>query len=74
MNKDLLLGLGRFLLRIPQPIWQQEVARSARSEEHAREVRHKRMNARGSYMRLAQSVFSTPSVQGAIFGFPRNER
>jgi hypothetical protein len=29
MNKSLLLGLGRFLLRIPRPIWQQEVARSA---------------------------------------------
>ena len=33
MNKSLLLGLGRFLLRIPRPIWQQEVARSARASE-----------------------------------------
>jgi hypothetical protein len=35
MNKSLLLGLGRFLLRIPRPIWQQEVARSARASEKA---------------------------------------
>ena len=33
MNKSLLLGLGRFLLRIPRPIWQREVARSARASE-----------------------------------------
>jgi hypothetical protein len=33
MNKSLLLGLGRFLLRIPRPIWQQEVMRSARAAE-----------------------------------------
>ena len=33
MNKSLLLGLWRFLLRIPRPIWQQEVARSARAAE-----------------------------------------
>lgn len=33
MNKSLLLGLGRFLLRIPRPIWQQEVARSVRASE-----------------------------------------
>ena len=33
MNKSLLLGLGRFLLRIPRPIWQQEVARSAQAAE-----------------------------------------
>lgn len=33
MNKSLLLGLGRFFLRIPKPIWQQEVARSARAAE-----------------------------------------
>jgi hypothetical protein len=33
MNKGLLLGLGRFLLRIPRPIWQQEVARSARAAQ-----------------------------------------
>jgi hypothetical protein len=33
MNKSLLLGLGRFLLRIPRPVWQQEVARSARASE-----------------------------------------
>ena len=35
MNKSLLLSLGRFLLRIPRPIWQQEVARSARASEKA---------------------------------------
>ncbi len=29
MNKSLLLGIQRFLLRIPRPIWQQEVERSA---------------------------------------------
>jgi hypothetical protein len=28
MNKSLLLGIWRFLLRIPRPIWQQEVERS----------------------------------------------
>ena len=33
MNKSLLLGLWRFWLRIPRPIWQQEVARSARAAE-----------------------------------------
>ena len=33
MNKSLLLGLWRILLRIPRPIWQQEVARSARASE-----------------------------------------
>jgi hypothetical protein len=33
MNKSILLGLGRFLLRIPRPIWHQEVARSARAAE-----------------------------------------
>lgn len=33
MNKSLLLGLWRFLLRIPRPLWQQEVARSARAAE-----------------------------------------
>ena len=31
MNKSLLLGFRRFLLRIPRPIWQQEVARSVRA-------------------------------------------
>ena len=31
MNKSLLLGISRFLLRIPRPIWQQEVARSERA-------------------------------------------
>ena len=30
MNKSILLGLWRFLLRIPSRIWQQEVLRSAR--------------------------------------------
>jgi len=29
MNKSLLLGIQHFLLRIPRPIWQQEVERSA---------------------------------------------
>ena len=29
MNKSLLLGLWRFLLRIPRPIWQREVEQSA---------------------------------------------
>jgi hypothetical protein len=33
MNKSLLLGLWRIMLRIPRPIWQQEVARSARAAE-----------------------------------------
>jgi hypothetical protein len=33
MNKSLLLGFGRFLLRIPRPIWQQEVTRGARAGE-----------------------------------------
>jgi len=33
MNKSLLLGLWRFVLRIPRSIWQQEVARSARAGE-----------------------------------------
>ena len=33
MNKSLLLGFRRFLLRIPRPIWQQEVARSVRASE-----------------------------------------
>ncbi len=33
MNKSLLLGYRRFILRIPRPIWQQEVARSARASE-----------------------------------------
>ena len=35
MDKSLLLGLWRFVLRIPRPIWQQEVARSARAAEKA---------------------------------------
>jgi hypothetical protein len=30
MQKSLLLGLGRILMRIPKPIWQQEVLRNAR--------------------------------------------
>jgi hypothetical protein len=33
MNKSLLLGVSRFLLRIPRPIWQQEVARSTRAAQ-----------------------------------------
>jgi hypothetical protein len=43
------------------------------SEEHAREYRRKHANLRGSYMTLAQSIYLTPRVQGAIFGFPRKE-
>ena len=35
MNKSLLLGVSRFLLRIPRPIWQREVARSARAAERS---------------------------------------
>ena len=31
MNKSLLLGLWKYLLRIPRQIWQAEVARSAKS-------------------------------------------
>ena len=33
MNKSLLLGIRHFLLRIPRPIWQGEIARSARAAE-----------------------------------------
>jgi hypothetical protein len=33
MDKSLLLGIWRFWLRIPRPIWQQEVARSARANQ-----------------------------------------
>jgi hypothetical protein len=33
MNKSLLLAWGRLFLRIPRPIWQQEIARSARARE-----------------------------------------
>ena len=33
MNKSLLLGWGRLFLRIPRPIWQREIARSARARE-----------------------------------------
>jgi hypothetical protein len=35
MDKSLLLGFWRFLLRIPPPIWRQEVARSARANEQS---------------------------------------
>ena len=35
MNKSLLLGVSRFLLRIPRPIWQRGVARSARTAERS---------------------------------------
>lgn len=31
MNKSLLLGIKRWMFRIPRPIWQQEVVRSARA-------------------------------------------
>jgi hypothetical protein len=44
------------------------------SEEHAKEYRRSHVNIRGSYMTLAQSVYLTPKVQGAIFGFPRREQ
>jgi hypothetical protein len=43
------------------------------SEEHAREYRREHTEVRGSYMTLAQSVFLTPRVQGAIFGLPRKK-
>lgn len=33
MKNGLLLGLWRFMIRIPRPIWQQEVLRSARAAE-----------------------------------------
>jgi hypothetical protein len=33
MNKSLLLGWGHMLLRIPRPIWQQEITRSARTRQ-----------------------------------------
>jgi hypothetical protein len=33
MNKSIFLGLRRFMLRIPRPIWQQEVARGALAAE-----------------------------------------
>ena len=33
MNKSILLGLWRFLLRIPRPIWQREVEQSAMAGE-----------------------------------------
>ena len=33
MNKNAFLGLWRFLVRIPRPLWQQEVVRSARAAE-----------------------------------------
>jgi hypothetical protein len=35
MNKSLLLGFWRFLLRVPRPIWQAEVARGARAAERS---------------------------------------
>jgi hypothetical protein len=35
MDKSLLLGFWRFLLRIPPPIWRQEVTRSARANEQS---------------------------------------
>ena len=35
MNKSLLLGLWRILLRVPRPIWQAEVARGARAAERS---------------------------------------
>ena len=31
MNKSLLLGLGRYLVRIPRLLWQREVVKSART-------------------------------------------
>ncbi len=35
MNKSLLMGLGRIFLRIPRPIWQQEVTRGARAADRS---------------------------------------
>jgi hypothetical protein len=43
------------------------------SEEHMKEYRSQHANIRGSYMTLAQSIYLTPRVQGAIFGFPRQD-
>jgi hypothetical protein len=43
------------------------------SEEHVKEYRNKQAGMRGSYMTLAQSVYLTPRVQGAIFSFPRKK-
>jgi hypothetical protein len=31
VNNSILLGLHRFMLRIPHPVWQQEIARSERA-------------------------------------------
>jgi hypothetical protein len=41
------------------------------SEDHAREYRRSHNKVRGSFMTLAQSVYMTPQVQGALFSFPR---
>jgi hypothetical protein len=35
MNKSLLLGFWKILLRVPHPIWQAEVARGARAAERS---------------------------------------
>ena len=35
MEKSLLIGINRFLLRIPSPIWQREVNRSTRGSQQA---------------------------------------
>ena len=35
MGKSLLIGMGRYLLRIPSAIWQREVNRSARTSGQA---------------------------------------
>jgi hypothetical protein len=37
MNDPLLLGVWRYLLRIPRPVWQGEVARNARATTHGLE-------------------------------------
>ena len=35
MDRSLLLGLRRWLLRIPRPVWQAEVARGARAAQRS---------------------------------------
>jgi hypothetical protein len=39
------------------------------SEEHARQYRASRKQIDGQYLTLAQSAFSTPLGQGALFEF-----
>jgi hypothetical protein len=39
------------------------------SEEHARAYREQMPQVDGVYLTLEQSAYSTPIVQGALFGF-----